>query len=600
MSGKTGSIKARIVNSHLLKIKGQEIASIVCKKEVTVNFAEEEERLGIGPFNLISPVYVFLTRGEGTEFECKIVIDKKILGEDPLQILRNFRVFVSHEASHVYMTEFSKWRHWHKADQARAFIANLIEDERCNNFLINRYPGLRRDFASYFANSFLHHKNVQDVSEDLRFTVALVQAATFGRIKGDITTLSKAQLEKITKIQTLLDGIKWACLFEEELLPCAERIYPIFSSERYPRDQLEGEAFLSASFTENIMAEEKDTGIIKSSSAIRSPGPDETSHNFSDQTAGEGWLDDHVEKIMKEFSARYSVDLAPSEVEKKLIEDIFGVETDKALANMKKWREERVKDQFSKESLGVILPRENLDFYYKCKAEVLPQIKRLTTMFELIRQAEDWQENFISGQNLTFDFVQRYLNKDRHLFKRYLEKESEIKWLILTDVSSSVSSHEVTKLTTILSEVANTIFNRNDFCMCAFSENFYVIKDFDEAYDKLVRARIGGMYSGGTTNICDSVDFCINRFNRFPSETKVLIVITDGEPNTCRDKNPREHTKVAVRRAFSKDIFTIGIGTRDNQSVQEYFPVNFTIKSFEAFPKLFLEILAKVLFEPEK
>ena len=87
---------------------------IICKKEAVISFSEEEERLGYGSFNLIAPVYVSFTEGDSEGNERKIVIDQKSLGEEPLQILRNFRVFVSHEASHIYMTEITQWRRWHR------------------------------------------------------------------------------------------------------------------------------------------------------------------------------------------------------------------------------------------------------------------------------------------------------------------------------------------------------------------------------------------------------------------------------------------------------------------------------------------------------
>ncbi|MDD1775934.1 MAG: hypothetical protein LUP94_01110, partial [Candidatus Methanomethylicus sp.] len=115
--------KNHITNSFLLKIKGQEIACIVCKKDVVISFAEDEVLPGYGPFNLIAPIYVFYSGDDGDEVKPRISIDKKYLGEEPLQILRNFRVFVSHEASHIYMTEITKWRRWHRNDPVKAIIA---------------------------------------------------------------------------------------------------------------------------------------------------------------------------------------------------------------------------------------------------------------------------------------------------------------------------------------------------------------------------------------------------------------------------------------------------------------------------------------------
>ncbi|MDD1776311.1 MAG: VWA domain-containing protein, partial [Candidatus Methanomethylicus sp.] len=461
---------------------------------------------------------------------------------------------------------------------------------------INRYPGLKRDFATYFSNSFLHHHNLQDVPEEFRFATALVQYASFGRAKGDLSSLRESQKEKIISVIALLDGIKWACLFERDLLTCAEEIHRLIASELKGHNLEAGLSLIQNSISDEVI-EENQQKYETHTKPVEDAEPN-TPGLRALGISGKG-KSDFIDQVRQEFSRIYGISLEPTAVETKLIDDIFGSDTRQGPLNLKTMREDRIKGHFSKNPLDIMLPLENLDFYYQCKAEIQHQIKCLTCAFQSIKQAEDWDENYLSGQNLAHDFLQRLLNDDRHLFKRYIEKDYDTKWLILTDVSSSVKASEVTRLTIILSEVANTVFNRSDFCMCAFSNNFYVIKDFNEGYDKTVKSRIGGMYSGGTTNICDSIDFCVNRFEKFPSETKVLLVITDGEPNTCGSKDPREHTKAAVKRAFAKDVFTIGIGTHDNVGIQKYFPISFTIDSFDSFPRLFLGIMAKVLFEPE-
>lgn len=579
------------INLHLLKIKGQEIASIVCKKNVDVEIVDEA-------------VYLPNVRDRfGFEEENKIFISMKILNSNPLQALRNFRVNVAHEASHLYISEMKKWQRWHNFDKIRFFIANLIEDHRCNNFLMNRYPGLKRDFVSYLAYSFLHHKNVQEVPEESRFFLALVQYVTFGRIKGEKSVLSKLQLEKIEKVKSVLERAAWSYLFDEELLPYAEQIYKLVSDEHFPESLFETSS--RETTLDNIVIEKSEERYpdFEGKEQAKPLGKETgTIGKASDEEKklSEKILKEYEEQVISEFANEFDVQLDPSEVEKKLVRDLFGVDVHDQYISSKERRDKKIKQYFSKKPLEVHTPNEDWNFFYKCRSEVLSQIKKLSSDFLFIKQAQDWDENYRRGPSLSSDFVQRILNKDEHLFKRYIEKEVDTKWLILTDVSSSVFASEVTELTILLSEAAHIALGDNNFCVCAFSNNFYIVKDFNEGYDRIVKGRIGGMYSGGTTNICDSIEFSMTRLSKFPSEARILIVITDGEPNTCKTENPHEHTKSIVRKTFSHDIFTIGVGTQRNINVRNYFPVHFTVKSLDKFPKLFQRIYSKVAFEFDK
>ncbi|MEM3584042.1 MAG: VWA domain-containing protein, partial [Nitrososphaerales archaeon] len=486
---------------------------------------------------------------------------------------------------HLYISEMKKWQRWHNFDKIRLFIANLIEDQRCNNFLINRYPGLKRDFVSYLAYSFLRHKNIQDVPKEHRFFLALVQSATFGRIKGEKSVLSKLQIEKIEKVRSILERTTWSYLFNEELLPYAEQIYRLISDEYFP------ESLFKYSSYETIL----DNIVIE-----KNKNKDLDFEGKASDKLSEKILKLYEEKVISEFANEFNIQLDPSEVEKKLVKDLFGVDIQDQHVNLKEKRDQKIKQYFSKKPLEVHTSNEDWNFFYKCRLEVLSQIQKLSSSFLFIKQAQDWDENYRRGSSLSNDFVQRILNKDEHLFKRYIDKEVDTKWLILTDVSSSVFASEVTELTIILSEVAHIALGDSNFCICAFSNNFYIVKDFNEGYDRIVKGRIGGMYTGGTTNICDSIEFCMTRLSKFPSERKVLIVITDGEPNTCKNENPCEHTKAIVRKTFSHDIFTIGVGTQSNINVRKYFPIHFTVKSLGDFPKLFQRIYLKIAFEFDK
>lgn len=564
----------------LLRTVARVVTRIVCKRDVPVD----------------------ITDGEISSMDAKgeIHISRSVLDADPLQALRDFRVHVAHLTSHIYLTELDKWRLWYRNDRLRHLIANLIEDYRCDNFVLNRYDGLKRDYASFKAYSFMRCMNMQDVKPQVRFHVALIHCCILGRIKGDVSLLAEKQLDKIEEVKKLLEEVKWAYLFEEKLLPCAEKIFKIIREE-YPEPPNPNYDSDSQVISKEIVVEEKERKgeEIELKVEQRKDDEDVEGKGREEETISEGAEKDvksYVEQVTREFSDRSKVDLGATEAEKALIRMIFNIDIDREkMKILKEKRDEKVRKLYSKEPLEVRVAEENFDFFEACRKEVAPHARRIISEFQFIQQEYDWEDDYRTGATLASDFIQRLLNRDERVFKRYIEREQDMKWLILTDVSSSVSVDEVTRVTTLLAEVAHNVLQDDNFCICAFSNHFYVVKDFDEGYDKIVKGRIGGVYSGGTTNICDSIEFCITRFNVIPSETKVMFVITDAEPNTCREEEPQKHTKAAVEKAFLNGILTVGIGVCDFQNVGNYFPVNFVIHSLDEFPLTLLNVYSRIL-----
>ena len=211
----------------------------------------------------------------------------------------------------------------------------------------------------------------------IRFAAALVQHVSFGRIKGGQKALTWSQMEKISSIMALLEGI---------MLPCAEKINSIIASEFGTNNRQEDWALIHDAFSDEIVSELRNGNesitfpSVVTSALTRGVDGQRSSSNKREQN-------ETVSKVMLEFSDAYGVSLEPTQVEKKLSE-IFGLETNEDLAGMKTRREEKIKGQFSRNALDVPLLREDLDFFYQCKAEIQPQIKCLTSAFQSIRQAE--------------------------------------------------------------------------------------------------------------------------------------------------------------------------------------------------------------------
>lgn len=551
----------------LLKVKGKHIAKVVCKRGLDIELSDK------------------VTYGANIcEREKNVImVPKNILECDPLQALRNFRFYVSREAAYVYLVPFNKWHRYIISkdfiyNRLKNFIVNLIEEYRCTNFLVNRYKGIKRDYVSYLSYCYARQMNIQDVPPELRFHIGLMQYSIFGKIKGNSSVLTKSQIQRIERVKSLLDRYKWSFTFDA-LVKCAEEIFRIISPEY-----------------ENLNTEipiyELETSIpnpiIEESGESPSPSTKEKDSKLKEK--------EYEKKVLEEFAKEYGVDVKISHEESLLLKLIFKMDTElEHLHELKERRDQTVIRLFFNYPLEHIKqPRCDLAYFEKCRKEIAHKIRELTSLLSLILHLHDLDEEAKCGQMLSEGLVYKLLCKDENLFKRLKEVEPDIAWLILTDVSSSMNKEDSIKTTILLTETADRVLSYKDFSLCAFSNKFSVIKDFTERYDKVVRSRIGGMYFGGTTNICESIDTCISRLNMLPNERKVLIVITDSEPNTChKNLDPHEHTREVIRKGVLSGIYIIGAIIKRRTSI--HFPVRFMIKDISEFPLLFVKIYSSLI-----
>jgi nitric oxide reductase NorD protein len=68
---------------------------------------------------------------------------------------------------------------------------------------------------------------------------------------------------------------------------------------------------------------------------------------------------------------------------------------------------------------------------------------------------------------------------------------------------------------------------------------YYRLKDFDEAYDENVRARLAGMQGGLSTRMGTALRHAGRQLLQQPSQKRLVLVITDGEPADIDERDPR-------------------------------------------------------------
>jgi len=148
-------------------------------------------------------------------------------------------------------------------------------------------------------------------------------------------------------------------------------------------------------------------------------------------------------------------------------------------------------------------------------------------------------------------------------FEQYISRMESENWVIIFDNSASMSSRfeEMKKFILNLVETAEAI-NKSGakWGLYSFNNKFLIVKDQKENYNQTVKARIGGMKTGGMSFIADAVDMGIKILSHdSESQHKYLIIVSDGKP-LGTDTSEKDLLR-SLEHAKKQKINLIGIGT---------------------------------------
>jgi cobalamin biosynthesis protein CobT len=131
----------------------------------------------------------------------------------------------------------------------------------------------------------------------------------------------------------------------------------------------------------------------------------------------------------------------------------------------------------------------------------------------------------------------------------------------------------------------NLQYHRNN------SITYDVFKHFEERMSQ-VRDRMGGFRAVGGTPMADGVQFGLDQLNRREEGHRILLILTDGEPNGGHLPVIRHQ----IRLAEEAGIHIIGLGiTNDARSVQTTFKDSVWCPKPEDMPKALIDRLSELL-----
>jgi len=176
---------------------------------------------------------------------------------------------------------------------------------------------------------------------------------------------------------------------------------------------------------------------------------------------------------------------------------------------------------------------------------------------------------------------------------RYHRKERDLSVLVLMDLSESTNeilpntdrpviqlTREATTLLGWAIEGIGDPFAIHGFSSDGRHDVQYVrFKDFDQPFDDEAKSRLAGMKGALSTRMGAAMRHAASYLKRQPTQRKLLLLITDGEPADIDVRDPqylRHDTKKAVEELMSEGITTycLTLDPNADQYVSRLFGAN--------------------------
>ncbi|MEM4704121.1 MAG: hypothetical protein QXJ02_03550 [Candidatus Bathyarchaeia archaeon] len=490
-----------------------------------------------------------------------------------------FRASVFHLSQHVATSGYDLYSKWSKEKDPKLalYVASLIEDAVVAAYAENFWSPFLPDVALANAIAYLRLKPAQVLLDDsLRVMTAILSQFTLRKIKGSV---SKEMQNDVNEVVAYLQEIKdfaGKMASQQKEATAAERLNFLrrkleLADVMYRKLQRYGSpsVYCAMPHTENYFQE----SVYRNSISVTK---DEFDHALQMAFAAMNskvFVDDSCER---EASQAFTEWKGRKEREQKIIAS---------------YKEACAETRFS----AIEFPKEDYTEYLRSKLLLSSPIRRILEKLRLLKNVtgEDFkhESGFIDLQEAIQVVASQ--SKRTDIFVREELQTREEAWAVVIDASHSLNffTGEVRGVALCLAETAkNLIPDRTSWGMFAFSDKFYIIKDFSENYSTRIRARIGGLKHGGLTYLADGLAMIKDKLRQHLEESKMIIVVSDFFPSG--DDKIKEELKQSLRQIERAGFGLIGIGLK-SRAVKDYLRVNCVVDSpydlMKKFTKAFLE-----------
>jgi len=511
----------------------------------------------------------------GMTFDSEDVKHRKILW-------RLFKASVCHLSLHAGISDFEIYVDWAKDKNMNlaTYIVSTLEDAAINAHLRARWSPYIPDIAYANAISYLRLKSASLIPNDmLRVMISTLSSFTTGMIKG---TLPKEMQKDVNHLVTCLREIENLTFTElrsrksketdlnaivAKKINLAGNMYKILSRYGEPTEvpflpHTEDHGMNSVLYENLIPAEDEIKEVLKS--ALVTLGSKHKQDHFKERL-----FENEVSQLFSTWETR-------RHSQKKILKNykLLGSNT-----------------HFS----SFEFPQEDYADYLRRKMYLAGPIRRILNKLRLLRNLYGDDYRHETGILDLQEAIQVVASRSPRTDVFTLEElQSMVEaWTILVDASRSLNSFkgEVRGIVLCLAEVANELLlDKTAWGVFAFSNKFYIVKDFSEAYTNRVRARIGGLKHSGLTYLPDGITLAAEALKKRTEESKVLVVVSDFFPSGYEDIE--EELKERVKKIEKSGIGVIGIGV-NSRAVKDYFQINCIVENsyelMKKFAKAFIE-----------
>ncbi|MDH5629770.1 MAG: VWA domain-containing protein [Gammaproteobacteria bacterium] len=225
------------------------------------------------------------------------------------------------------------------------------------------------------------------------------------------------------------------------------------------------------------------------------------------------------------------------------------------------------------------------------------QSRRLRSHFEMLATGKQWLKGQPEGSELDMDrFILQQADKKRgycqnrnDLYQDLRIKLRDLSCLLLADLSLSTDSW-VNNQGKVINIIRDSLFLFGEsiqavgdrFAISGFSSKkrhhirYYPLKRFNEPWGKQVKGRINGIVPGFYTRMGAAIRYATQNLQKESSETKLLLLLTDGKPNDLDSYEGRygvEDTRHAIVEARQNGIkvFCVTIDEKGKQYLPYIF-----------------------------
>ena len=231
------------------------------------------------------------------------------------------------------------------------------------------------------------------------------------------------------------------------------------------------------------------------------------------------------------------------------------------------------KDVFGLNFDEIVLPNEDIYAFFQLKEKNKKIIKKIREQIrQVVNNSEDPQTNFYGeiDMELAIQAIASHSERYAEVFYKSEEQRIEETWGILIDNSASLRLRfePVKDFLLCLAEASDELTGpAGSWGLYSYDQKFSILKDHKGKYNQDVRARIGGLKSGGLSFTPDAILLAGRMLAKNPADLKHLFVFTDDFPTGLWNYDQKLY--LAVKEVERMGIEVIGIGLSSN--IQKYF-----------------------------